>query len=71
MCRRWRSGKCVFSFCMTPMPLTDNSRLPARLPSRQPTCRINGELVMRAYTPSSSDDELGYFELVVSGRCLI
>ncbi|KAI7840579.1 hypothetical protein COHA_005732 [Chlorella ohadii] len=27
--------------------------------------KINGELVMRAYTPSSSDDERGYFELVV------
>ena len=26
--------------------------------------RIDGELVMRAYTPSSSDDQLGYFELV-------
>lgn len=25
--------------------------------------RIGGELVMRAYTPSSSDDERGYFEL--------
>jgi hypothetical protein len=30
-----------------------------------PTRRVNGELVMRAYTPSSSDDELGYFELVI------
>jgi NAD(P)H-flavin reductase len=27
--------------------------------------RIDGDLVMRAYTPASSDDELGYFELVV------
>jgi hypothetical protein len=27
--------------------------------------RVDGELVMRAYTPSSSDDQLGYFELVV------
>ena len=26
---------------------------------------MDGELVMRAYTPSSSDDQLGYFELVV------
>lgn len=24
-----------------------------------------GEMVMRAYTPTSSDDELGYFDLVV------
>lgn len=29
-------------------------------------CRsVNGELVMRAYTPTSSDDELGYFDLVI------
>nr|ABP97095.1 nitrate reductase [Chlorella vulgaris] len=27
--------------------------------------KVDGELVMRAYTPSSSDDQLGYFELVV------
>ncbi|BDA47084.1 Nitrate reductase [NADH] [Coccomyxa sp. Obi] len=26
---------------------------------------VNGELVMRAYTPTSSDDELGYFDLVI------
>ena len=26
---------------------------------------ISGELVMRAYTPASSDDEVGYFDLVV------
>ena len=28
-------------------------------------CSIGGELVMRAYTPTSSDDELGYFDLVI------
>ena len=28
-------------------------------------CRINDELVMRAYTPTSSDDELGHFDLVI------
>ena len=28
-------------------------------------CRVDGELVMRAYTPTSSDDELGYFDLVI------
>lgn len=28
-------------------------------------CRVNGEPVMRAYTPTSSDDELGYFDLVI------
>ncbi|KAG7671215.1 hypothetical protein Ndes2437B_g03830 [Nannochloris sp. 'desiccata'] len=27
--------------------------------------KIDGELVMRAYTPASSDDELGYFDLVI------
>nr|ACF22999.1 nitrate reductase [Chlorella vulgaris] len=27
--------------------------------------KVDGELVMRAYTPSSSDDQLGYFELVI------
>ena len=27
--------------------------------------RINDELVMRAYTPTSSDDELGHFDLVI------
>ena len=26
---------------------------------------MNDELVMRAYTPTSSDDELGYFDLVI------
>ena len=34
-------------------------------------CRVGGELVMRAYTPTSSDGELGYFDLVIkvpSGR---
>jgi hypothetical protein len=29
------------------------------------SCRINDELVMRAYTPTSSDDELGFFDLVI------
>ena len=29
------------------------------------TARINGELVRRPYTPVTSDDELGYFELVI------
>ncbi|KAK9815051.1 hypothetical protein WJX73_005946 [Symbiochloris irregularis] len=28
-------------------------------------CKDKGELVMRAYTPTSSNDELGYFDLVV------
>ena len=28
-------------------------------------CRMAGQLVMRPYTPTSSDDDLGYFELVV------
>lgn len=28
-------------------------------------CRVDGELVMRAYTPASSDDDLGYFDLVI------
>ncbi|CAL5220115.1 g2068 [Coccomyxa viridis] len=27
--------------------------------------KVNDELVMRAYTPTSSDDELGYFDLVI------
>ena len=27
--------------------------------------RVNDELVMRAYTPTSSDDELGHFDLVI------
>lgn len=29
------------------------------------TARINGDLVRRPYTPVTSDDELGYFELVI------
>ena len=36
----------------------------ARLPSCS-SSRIDGEMVMRAYTPASSDDDLGYFDLVV------
>jgi Oxidoreductase FAD-binding domain len=27
--------------------------------------RVNGDLVIRAYTPTSSDDDLGYFDLVI------
>merc|ERR1712100_886502 len=27
--------------------------------------RVNGKLVMRAYTPTSSDDDVGYFDLVI------
>ncbi|KAK9825864.1 hypothetical protein WJX81_005959 [Elliptochloris bilobata] len=27
--------------------------------------KVNGELVMRAYTPTSSDDDMGYFDLVI------
>ncbi len=27
--------------------------------------RVDGELVMRAYTPTSSDDDMGFFDLVV------
>lgn len=29
------------------------------------TARINGELVIRAYTPVSSDDDKGFMDLVV------
>ena len=29
------------------------------------TARINGEPVVRPYTPTSSDDEKGYFDLVL------
>ena len=29
------------------------------------TVRINGELVIRAYTPVSSDDDKGFMDLVV------
>ncbi len=29
------------------------------------SAKIDGELVSRPYTPVSSDDELGYFELVI------
>ena len=29
---------------------------------------MGGELVMRAYTPTSSDDELGHFDLVIKAR---
>ncbi len=29
------------------------------------TARINGELVIRPYTPVTSNDELGYFDLVI------
>ena len=32
------------------------------------TARIDGELVKRPYTPVTSDDELGYFELVIKVR---
>lgn len=28
-------------------------------------CRVEGELVMRAYTPASLDQDLGYFDLVI------
>lgn len=27
--------------------------------------RVDGELVMRAYTPTSSDDDMGHFDLVI------
>ena len=30
--------------------------------------RVDGELVMRAYTPTSSDDDMGYFDLVIKAR---
>lgn len=33
------------------------------------TARINGELVIRPYTPVTSDDELGYFDLVIKVSC--
>ena len=29
---------------------------------------MNGELVVRAYSPVSSDDDVGYFELVIKVR---
>ena len=29
------------------------------------SARMNGELVSRPYTPVTSDDELGFFELVI------
>ena len=29
------------------------------------TARINNELVIRPYTPVTSDDEIGYFDLVI------
>ena len=32
------------------------------------SARLNGELVKRPYTPVTSDDELGYFELVIKVR---
>ena len=32
--------------------------------------RYDGETVMRAYTPTSSDDDLGYFDLVVKVRLI-
>ena len=31
-------------------------------------CRVKGELVVRAYSPVSSDDDVGYFELVIKVR---
>ena len=30
--------------------------------------RVDGELVVRAYTPTSSDDDMGYFDLVIKAR---
>ena len=30
--------------------------------------RVDGELVMRAYTPTSSDDDTGFFDLVIKVR---
>jgi hypothetical protein len=32
--------------------------------------RIDGELCMRAYTPTSSDDDMGYFDLVIKVHLL-
>jgi hypothetical protein len=29
------------------------------------SARINGHLVIRPYTPVTSDDEIGYFDLVI------
>ena len=34
------------------------------------TARIDGELVRRPYTPVTSDDELGFFELVIKVRLI-
>lgn len=56
----------LYPFCLRPLPLTDPVPL-TQLPSPAffSPCSINGELVMRAYTPASSDDDLGYFDLVI------
>ena len=39
------------------------------------TAKINGELVKRPYTPTTSDDNQGYFDLVIkvypNGKCLV
>ena len=37
------------------------------------SARINEELVVRPYTPVTSNDEMGHFDLIikVSPRCLI
>ena len=35
------------------------------LPVRTHLCRVDGETVVRAYSPVSHNDDLGYFELVI------
>jgi len=35
------------------------------------SARVNGELVIRAFTPVSSDDDEGFMDLVVKVRSLI
>lgn len=41
---------------------------PVELGIRALLRRVDGELVMRAYTPTSSDDDMGYFDLVIKAR---
>ena len=35
------------------------------------TARIDGQLVIRPYTPVSSDDEKGYMDLVIKASLLV
>jgi len=47
---------CVFLFLILGLPIGQHIHLSAR---------INGELVARAYTPVSSDNDVGYMDLVI------